>query len=239
MKNTKFKLILVPFLLFSMINLAIAAAKDDPFISKAMFDQLELRDTAQGNPFVLSGQFWLGHDLNKLWIKTEFESLKGEAEEAEIQALYSKAVATYWDFQVGLRSDLAIDSLNNKNWAVIGFQGLAPYFFEIDSALFIGESGRTAFRFEAEYEILFSQRLILTPEIEINFYGKNDEISRTGSGLSDSEIGLRLRYEIRRGFAPYIGYVKTNTFGETANYAQLDGKLTNDSSFVLGIRAWF
>ncbi len=231
--------ILITTLLFLQAPLGFAGAQDDPFISKFMIDQMESRNADGSNPFVFSGQFWFGHDLKKLWIKTEFERTGGETEEAEIQALFSKAVAPYWDFQMGIRSDLGIDTLTNRNWAVVGFQGLAPYFFEVDTALFIGESGRTALRFEAEYEVLFTQKLILTPEIEVNFYGKDDPQTRVGAGLSDSEIGLRLRYEFRRNFAPYMGLVKTNTFSKTADYSRIDGQPVSDSQCVVGIRAWF
>ncbi len=237
MKNTTIKLLFMVAMLQS--SLSFAGAVDDPLISKFMFDQMESRNGEDSNPFVFSGQFWLGHDLNKLWIKTEFERNNGSTEEAEIQALFSKAIAPYWDVQMGIRSDLGVDSSPNRNWAVFGFQGLAPYFFEIDTALFIGTNGRTALRFEAEYEILFTQKLILTPEIEVNFYGKNDPQTRVGSGLSDSEIGLRLRYEFRRNFAPYIGLVKTDTFNKTADYSRIDGQPVSDSQFVVGIRAWF
>ena len=237
MMKTTTKLIVIS--LFLQISTSFAGAKDDPFISKFMFDQLESRNADGSNPFVLSGQFWFGHDLKKLWIKTEFERTGGETEEAEIQALFSKAIAPYWDMQMGIRSDLGIDALTNRNWAVLGLQGLAPYFFEIDTAFFIGGNGRTALRFEAEYELLFTQKLILTPEIEVNFYGKDDPQTRVGSGLSDSEIGLRLRYEFRRNFAPYIGLVKTNTFGQSAEYLRTDGQAVSDSQFVIGIRSWF
>jgi len=216
-----------------------AGSKDDPLLTKFMFDQLEFRDSDEDNPFILEGQFWLGHDLEKLWIKTEFESVDGETKEAELQALYSKAIAPYWDFQVGVRRDFELDSLPGRSWGVIGFQGLAPYYFEVDTALFIGESGRTALRLEAEYELLFTQRLILTPEIEVNFYGQNDEIARMGSGLSDVELGLRLRYEIRREFAPYIGLNWSKKFGNSANFSRLDGLDVSDTEFVLGFRAWF
>lgn len=243
MKNNMTKngtsLLLTLSIFSSMTSYVQAGAEDDPLLSKFMFDQLEVRDAGQEKPLILSGQMWFGYDLNKLWIKTEYESVGGEIEEAELQALYSKAISPYWDFQVGVRSDIEVDSLPGNNWAVIGFQGLAPYYFEIDTALFIQESGDSAFRFEAEYEILFTQRLILTPEIEINVYGQNDSLTRTGSGLSDIEIGLRLRYEIRRKFAPYIGVNWAKKFGNTADFSRLDGISTSDTEFVLGVRAWF
>lgn len=216
-----------------------AGADDDPLLSKFMFDQLETRNADQDNPFVLSGQFWLGYDLEKLWIKTDFESVGGKTEQAEVQALYSKAIAPYWDIQAGLRKDFAVDLSPSRNWAVIGLQGLAPYYFEVDTALFIGESGDTAFRFEAEYELLFTQKLILTPEIELNVYGQDDVLARTGSGLSDIELGLRLRYEIRRELAPYIGLNWSRKFGKSADFSRLDGLDISETQVVLGLRAWF
>ncbi len=230
-------LIMVIGLLVS--NTLYAGANDDPLLSKLMLDQFEFRDGDDANPFVLEGQLWLGYDLNKLWIKTEYESLQGETEAAEIQALYSKAISAYWDFQAGVRRDLEWDALPGRNWAVIGFQGLSPYFFEVDTALFIGESGRNALRLEAEYELLFTQKLILTPEIEVNFYTQNDAETGSGSGLSNAEIGFRLRYEIRREFAPYIGINWEKKFGNTADFSKLNGDSTRETQIVVGIRIWF
>jgi len=243
MKNKYLKrlssFVAVAGMIFVSSSAVQAGAEDDPLLTKFMFDQLETRDADQDNPFVLSGQFWAGYDLEKLWIKTEFESVGGETEESELQALYSKAIAPYWDFQVGLRKDFEVDSLPGKDWAVIGLLGLAPYYFEIDTALFIGDSGDSAFRFEAEYELLFTQRLILTPEIELNIYGQDDILARVGSGLSDIELGLRLRYEIRREFAPYIGINWTKKFGNSAVFALLDGFSDSDTEIVVGVRTWF
>ena len=118
-------------------------------------------------------------------------------------------------------------------------RGLAPYFFEVDTALFVGENGRTALRLEAEYELLLTQRLILTPDIEINFYGQNDKDIGVGSGLSDVQTGLRLRYEIRREFAPYIGVNWSKKFGNSANFSRMEGVDVSETQLVLGIRAWF
>ena len=127
----------------------------------------------------------------------------------------------------------------NRDWFAVGFQGLAPYFFEIDAAAFIGNNGQTALRLEAEYEIMLTQKLILTPEVEINAYSKDDEATGVGSGLSDIELGLRLRYEIRREFAPYIGVNWNKTYGDTANFSRDEGEDVSDTQFVVGIRAWF
>lgn len=216
---------------------AYAGGKADPLVSKVYLDQLEFRDGKDSDGQALKAEAWIGYDLNKLWLKTEVEREEHATESAEVQALYSRAVASYWDVQVGLRKDL--QPTPHRHWAVIGFQGLAPYNFEMDSALFIGESGRTGLRLEAEYELLFTQRLILSPEVEINLYGHNDEDTGTGSGLSDIEAGLRLRYEIRREFAPYIGVNWTGLFGQTADYAEEEDEDTHSWQWVVGVRAWF
>ena len=216
---------------------SIADAGDDPLLLTVILDQMEMREAAGDNSFSWDGEGWLGYDLQKFWVKTEGERTAGNTDDAELQFLYSKAIDRYWDFQLGVRYDF--EPSPSRSWAVIGVKGLAPYFFDIDAALFIGESGRTALRFEAEYELLLTQRLILTPDIEINLYGKNDSITGIGSGLSDIEAGLRLRYEIRREFAPYIGINWSRLFGNTADFARTAGESTSETQFVIGLRAWF
>jgi copper resistance protein B len=226
--------------------LAVALAHDvlahdheeaDPLLARLMIDQLEWRDNDDAGSYALEAQGWIGKDLDKLWIKTDVERVDGTTEEAEIQALYSRAIAPFWDVQVGVRQDLQPDP--DREWGVIGVQGLAPYFFEVNAALFIGDSGDTAARLSAEYEWMFTQKLVLSPEISLNFHGENDEHRRTGSGLSDGQAGLRLRYEIRREFAPYIGINWTRSFGNTADFVRAHGEDASDVQWVAGIRAWF
>ncbi len=214
-----------------------AAGNDDPILAKVMINQLEIRSTNGPDPRVLEAQAWIGRDLNKLWLKADVEHVDGKTEEAEVQALYSRAVAPYWDLQVGWRHD--IRPKPDRDWLAIGLEGLAPYWFEIDAAAFIGESGQVGARLEAEYEWMFTQRWVLSPEMKIDLHTKNDEATGTGSGLSDLELGLRLRYEIRREFAPYIGVNWTRKFGNTADFARAEGEDTNDVQFVAGVRAWF
>ncbi len=212
--------------------------EDDPLLAKVMINQLETRLTDFSDPVaVVDTQAWLGKDLNKLWLKTKIEFDGEGVEEAELQTLYSRAIAPYWDIQMGWRTDIRPEP--NRNWAVIGFQGLAPYWFEIEANVFIGDDGRTAARLEAEYELLLTQRLILTPEFEVNVHGKDDAATGTGAGISDLELGLRLRYEIRREFAPYIGVNWVKKFGQTARFAREDGTGTNEAQFVAGVRIWF
>ena len=233
--NTFINLILVSVVLIQS-TFAFAADADDPLLALFKLDQFERAEGNDESPLVIEGQAWIGHDLKKLWLKTEVERLDGETEEAELQFLYSQAVTSFWDFQAGIRTDL---EPSNRNWAVIGFQGIAPYFLETDAALFVGESGQTALRLSAEYELLLTQKLILSPEFELNFYGQEDLDLGIGSGLSDAEFGLRLRYEIQREFAPYIGVNWRSDFGETAEFSRAVGNPVDDTQFVLGLRAWF
>ncbi|MFP7753595.1 copper resistance protein B [Thermodesulfobacteriota bacterium B35] len=210
---------------------------DDPLLGRLLVDQMEVRAGDGSDPLAWDAEGWLGYDLNKLWIKTDGDYLVGEVEEAELQVLYSRAVAPYWDLQVGWRGDLRPEP--GRNWLAMGVKGLAPYFFDIDAALFLGDRGRTAARLTAEYEILFTQRLILVPDLEVNLYGRDDPDTGTGSGLSDLELGLRLRYEIRREFAPYIGINWVHLYGDTADMARAGNRDVDDFRFVAGIRAWF
>jgi len=236
-RNSAFSVFLATLVFLWVSDDARASAEDDPLLLMGMLDQLEMRDTSGDNTLSWDAQGWVGKDLQKLWVKIEGERAGGDTEESELQFLYSKAIARYWEFQVGVRHDF--EPSPSQSWAVIGVQGLAPYFFETDIALFVGDSGRTALRFESEYELLITQRLILTPEIEVNFYGKDDVDIGIGSGLSDLEVGLRLRYEIRREFAPYIGVNWSQLFGNTNDFARIAGESTSDTQLVIGLRVWF
>ena len=245
MKKYYAKHLIATFIATSFLFTAILASAeehlhdhgDNPIVTKVMFDQLELRNADGANPLIVEAQAWIGNDTNKLWLKTDVEKRDGEIEEAEVQALYSRAVAPYWDLQMGIRQD--IKPSPTRTWGVVGVHGLAPYFFEVDAALFVGESGKTALRVSTEYELLFTQKLILSPEIEVNLYGQNDWGTGTGSGLSDISAGLRLRYEIKREFAPYIGVNWSKQFGATADITTQKGEAVSDTHVVAGVRLWF
>lgn len=205
-----------------------AMGEDDPLLFMFKLDQLEVRDADGANPLVWEGYAWLGKDLNKLYLNTEGERVDGEYEELSTELLYSRAVAPYWDVQMGWRHDTYPEP--SRDWLAVGVQGLAPYFFETDATFYLGQAGRTALKLKTEYELMFTQRLVLIPELEANFYGKSDAETGAKAGLSDISAGLRLGYEIRREFAPYIGVNWGKSFG---------GEGTSDWQAVAGIRLWF
>ena len=233
MKN-KMILALIGLLLSST---AFAMENDDPIVTKVMIDQLETRIQNGDDPLVLEARAWVGTDLDKFVIKASAEQVKNDLEELELQALYSRAIDPYWDFQVGLRQDQKPTPV--RNWLALGFAGVAPYWFDIDSTLFIGESNQVALRFKAEYEAMITQKWVLSPEIEVNLYSKDDAATGAGSGLSNTQFGLRLRYEIWREFAPYIGINWNKQYGNTATFTKNAGGNTEASQLVVGIRAWF
>ncbi len=179
----------------------------------------------------------LGRDYDRAVLKAEGEVEDGRLHEARTELLWSHAVHPYWDTQLGLRHDSGEGP--NRGWLAFGVQGLAPYWFEIDATAYIGDEGRTALRLSAEYELLLTQRLILQPRIEANAYGQPDTERGLGSGLSDLTAGLRLRYEIRREFAPYVGVERAWKLGGTADLAKTAGEESRVTRWVAGLRFWF
>jgi copper resistance protein B len=210
--------------------------EDDAAFGMLILDQLEWREIDGENAQVWEFDAWYGDDYNKLWFETEGERIGGE-DEGGAEVIWDRIVARWWSVQAGVRQDFGEGP--SRTWVDIGVQGLAPYFFEIDAAIYLGEEGRTAARFSGEYDMLITQRLILQPELEFNLYGKDDPENGVGSGLSDIELGARLRYEIRREFAPYIGVHWERKFGDTAELARRSGEEVDEVIFVAGVRAWF
>ncbi len=202
-----------------------------------LLDRLEAWNADPGTGFEWEGQAWVGTDLNRVWLRSEGEQIDGKLESADLELLYGRSVATWWDVVTGIRHDFKPGA--SQDFVAFGVVGLAPYKFEVEATAYLGQGGQTAARFEAEYETLLTNRLILQPLIEVNLYGKNDERRGIGSGLSTVEAGLRLRYEFTRRFAPYIGVVRERAFGRTADFRRLDGEATNDTRIVAGLRVWF
>ena len=191
------------------------------FNSFWLIDQLEWQD-GSSTAFAWDAQAWIGGDTQRLWLRTEGEREDSTTTAAELHALWGRKVTTWWDFIATLRQDF--EPGPSQTFGAIGFQGLSPYKFEVEATAYLGEGGQTAARFKAEYELLLTNRWILQPLIELNLYGKEDEARETGAGLSSAEAGLRLRYEVRREFAPYIGVSWDRKLGDSADFAQALGE---------------
>ena len=190
------------------------------------------------NSFEWDGEAWYGGDINRLWLKTEGEGAFGERiESAEVQALYSRAIDPYWNVQAGLRYDFKPNP--SRVYATVGLEGLAPSFFEVEGALFLSNKGELMARAEAAYDQRITQRLILQPRVEVDLSAQNSREIGVGAGLSQAEVGFRLRYDIRREFAPYIGVQYQRAFGRTARYLREEGEDVGGFQFLLGVRAWF
>ncbi len=183
-------------------------------------------------------QAWYGRDYDRLVLKAEGDIDNSNLQEARTELLWGHAIATFWDAQLGVRYDYGREDVD-RTWLAFGMQGLAPYWFELDVTAYVGKSGRTALRFESEYELLLTQKLILQPRFEMNLYGKSDPKRSLGSGLSDLSAGIRLRYEIAREFAPYIGVEWAAQFGNTKDLTRAAGGDPNETRLVAGIRFWF
>lgn len=217
--------------------------EDNQIFSMLLVDQLEYRNNEGQDTLNWDAQGWVGTDYNKLWLRTEGEDGRsgGGGGEWEVQALYSRMVAPFWDFQTGLRYDRLYGGGQDRDrgFAVIGFEGLAPYWFEVTPALFVSQDGDVSARVSASYDLLFTQRLILQPRFEINAAAQRVEEFEAGRGINDVELGLRLRYEIKREFAPYVGVSWTRKLGDTADMARSEGGETSDFAVVAGLRFWF
>src|SRR5215813_6584154 len=211
---------------------------DRMILLHGILDQFEGRTAGRTPSLRWSGEGWIGTDYDKFWVKTEgFRRRDGTVDDGKHEFLYSRAISTYFDLQGGLRSD--IDSHRNRNWAAFGFEGLAPLFFHVEGTGYVSDGGHLAAHFEGSCDLLLTNRLILQPEFEVNFYSKADPARLIGAGLSDIDTGVRLRYEIERKFAPYIGVAYEGKFGQTASFARRAGESTSGVRFVFGVRSWF
>lgn len=206
--------------------------------SMILFDLAEYQARKGGDGYRWEGEAWFGGDINRLLIKTEGEGvLRKPIEDVEIQALYSRAISPFWNAQVGVRHDIVPNP--SRTYAVVGVEGIAPYWFHVTGQLFLSDKGDLRARLEGSYDERITQRLIFQPRAEFNFSAQDMPAIGVGSGLSSFELGARLRYEIRKEFAPYIGVEWSGRTGDTARYARLAGEKPNAVNFVAGIRFWF
>lgn len=179
---------------------------------------------------------WIGGDVERVWIRSTGKIEDDEAEKAELQLLYGRNVHPFWDVLVGVRQDLEPDS---KTWAAAGVTGLAPYFFETDVTAFLSTDGDAAFRLEQSLDIPLTQKLIAEPHLELNAYAQDMPERGIGAGFSDVELGLKLRYEVTRKFAPYAALTWERALGETASRARSSGHKVDETALRIGIRVWF
>jgi copper resistance protein B len=184
------------------------------------------------------GEAWYGGDIHRLVVKTEGEgAFDGRVEDAEAQVLYSRAIGPYFNLQAGVRHDFSPGP--SRTYATVGIEGLAPYWLEMSAALFLSQKGDIQARVESYYDMTLTQHLVLQPRVEINAAAQDVRALGVGAGISTFEAGVRLRYEISREFAPYIGVSHDQKIGQTATFARLAGESTRSTRFVAGIHMWF
>lgn len=200
-------------------------------------EQLEYQNFESSSALNWNATAWIGGDIDRLWLRTEGEREQGVTHKAELQALWGHAISPWWELVGGLRQDFK--PATGQTWAAFGIQGMPLYGLELEATAYVGERQQTALRLESSYAILLTNRWILEPSLEANFYGRNDASRDQGSGLADSEIGLRLRYEITRGFAPYLGVSFNRSYGNAAEQIRDDQGDIGQTRLVAGVRLRF
>lgn len=206
--------------------------------SMLLIDRAEVHVRNGKDGYSWAGEFWFGGDIDRLKLKTEGDGeLGGGLEEAEIQALFSRALDPWWNVQAGVRHDIRPDP--SRTYAVLGIEGVAPYWFHFEGSAFLSNKGDIHLRTETRIDQRITQRLILQPSIEVNLALQDVPALQIGSGLTEFELGMRLRYEVEPEFAPYIGVEWQRKNGETARLARLAGEDVSSVSAVAGLRIWF
>lgn len=206
--------------------------------SMVLFDLAEIQPRPGGNGYRWESDAWFGGDINRLQIKTEGEGRFGKPiEDLEVQALYSRAISPFWNAHVGLRHD--IDPNPSRTYAVVGIEGIAPYWFHVTGQLLLSDKGDVRARLEGSYDERITQRLIFQPRVEFNLAAQDMPAIGVGSGLTSYELGARLRYEFRKEFAPYVGVEWSGQTGQTARYTRLAGEKPSSVRFLAGVRFWF
>lgn len=209
---------------------------DAAAFGRVVAEQFEWRTGDGTNGPAWDVHAWYGNDYNKLWFKTEGTRLEDVTEDARAELLWDRIFSRWWSSQLGVRHDFGNGP--SRDWLALGVQGLTPYFFQIEATGYVGDAGRTAARLRAEYDLLLTQRLVLQPELELNAYGKDDPERNVGAGLSDLQLALRLRYEIRRECAPYLGVAWFRRLGKTADLVREAGQEPSVLQLVAGVRFW-
>jgi copper resistance protein B len=202
-----------------------------------LFDGLEWQSASEGAAFNVDTEGWIGRDRDRLWVRAQADAMDGDVGHAQAHMLYGRQISRWWDVVGGVSQDFR--PAPGGTWAAVGVQGLAPYWFEVQATAYVGASGRTRARLEVEYELLLTNRLIVQPLVEVEIVGKSDPARGVGAGVSTTEAGFRVRYELRREIAPYVGLVWSTKWGRTADLARAAGEDTAAARFVTGLRLWF
>lgn len=212
---------------------------DDPLYFTVRADRFEYRDGDHGDGLLWDVQARLGRDYHRVYVESEGEwgTDEEDPESADVELLYGRAVSAFWDLRAGLRHDL--EPTPERSFLVLGVMGIAPYWFEIETNLNLSEDGDVLVDLEAEYDLLFSQRLILQPRLETQVALQDQPAFGLGEGFTDVELGARLRWEIHRKFAPYVGVSWESALGETEKIVERAGEDPDGTALVAGIRAWF
>ncbi len=216
-----------------LLATATASHAEEPLLYFVQADRLEYQEHVDAWLWDLQG--WYGGDINRFWWKLEGERESGESAESELQLLYSRAISPYFDAQFGARYETEFEETS----LVVGIQGLALYRFELDTALLLTENGDVLLSGEFERDLLFTQKLILQPRLEVNAAAQDIPERDISSGFTDAAVGVRLRYEIRREFAPYVGVSWQRNWGDGSRALRAAGEDDAFTTFVLGVRFWF
>ncbi|MDT8451264.1 MAG: copper resistance protein B [Gammaproteobacteria bacterium] len=218
---------------------------DDRLYAFILFEQLEYRvaNDETDDHLGWEAQGWIGGDFHKFWWKHEGEAVFEDPDEGEMETdlLYSRLITPFWSFQLGVQyANTWGEGDDEDRWSgVIALQGLAPYMFELDNSLYISEDGDFTLDIEAEYDIRITQRLVLQPRAEMGFSFQGIPERSLGTGMTSVKLDLRLRYEIKREFAPYLGIRSSFLVGETDNLAEASGEDTEQLLFLAGVRFAF
>ena len=210
---------------------------DEELLGALLVDRLESATNRGSTAMTYDWQAWFGNTDNRALIRAEGNIEGGTFKDARNELLWAHAITPYWDTQLGVRYDSGQGT--DRGWLAFGVQGTAPYWIYVEATAYVNEQGRTSFRLETEYDLLLTQRLILQPRIEVNVYSQKDVSRYVSSGVSDFSGGVRLRYEIWREFAPYVGVEWASKFGSAADNLRANGDNAEGTLFVAGARFWF
>jgi copper resistance protein B len=221
---------------YALANGSRISLADETNFTGLWVDRFEYVESHDTDATEFEGHAWIGDSYTRYMLRSEVEIINDSLEVAEIDLLYSRAISPFWDIRLGVRREVREE--DDRNWASIGLVGLAPYWFEVDASLFLGENGNSLLDIEAEYDLLVTQRLVIQPRLDVHAYGKTDEVMRQGAGLSTVKAGFRMRYEFDRQLAPYFGVEHVVKYGRTADLL-LPDENREDTHWLIGLKFWF